>query len=93
MPGNSTIVRLLRRLGGARSSASTAHRPASSATRSTDSLWHKAYAWYPIIPTDERRVFWLETVWRRRNQRSGWEYRSFRDEATKARELERPEIW
>lgn len=52
-------------------------------------LWTEGFIWWPVWPTDERRFFWLETVWRRRHATTGrWEYRSFRTEAEKEREAE-----
>lgn len=44
-------------------------------------LWRGWYAWFPVKPGDENGLFWLETVWRRRDPITGaWAYRSCRSE-------------
>lgn len=85
------IRNLLQRLGLVQPTVKAFGQP--FALPSTDFLWHETYVWYPVVPFDEGHVFWLETVWRRRNRKTAsWEYRSFRDEATKLRELMDREI-
>ena len=49
--------------------------------------WTEAFAWFPVLPSDERDFFWLEAVWRRRHPVTmRWEYRSFRTDTAKSRE-------
>lgn len=55
--------------------------------RDAEGLWHKHYAWVPVMPSDETSFFWLETVWRRKVWRNKWQYKSFRSDAEKATEL------
>lgn len=55
-------------------------------------LWREWYAWFPVMPIDDR-IFWLEDLWRRRNPRTGlWEYKSFRSNQEKDEEAARQEI-
>lgn len=56
--------------------------------RGAESLWHTCYAYWPVLPIDERGPFWLEPLWCRRNPETGrWQYRSFRSEQVKLREM------
>lgn len=56
-------------------------------------LWRQWHAWFPVRPTDEGGLFWLESVWRRRNPQTGrWEYKSFRSNQEKDDEAVRREI-
>ncbi|AWC25220.1 hypothetical protein CO731_04714 [Aminobacter sp. MSH1] len=49
--------------------------------------WAGAFAWFPVLPSDERDFFWLEAIWRRRHPVTmRWEYRSFRTDTAKLRE-------
>ncbi|MGH7006610.1 MAG: hypothetical protein ACREIP_21905 [Alphaproteobacteria bacterium] len=56
-------------------------------------IWHGHYAWLPVLPRDEAGPFWLETLWRRRSRTGRWEYRSFRSENEKNRELVIAQFW
>lgn len=60
--------------------------------RDSGSPWQRYYAWHPVFPQDEGRIFWLETVWRRRKPNGRWHYRSFRTEAERLAELVSREI-
>lgn len=54
----------------------------------TGESWAVWYAWRPVFPVDDHGFFWLEDVWHRRDPRTGrQDYRSFRTEAAKLREL------
>ncbi|HEX5934178.1 MAG TPA: hypothetical protein VFY63_08430 [Pseudorhizobium sp.] len=51
-------------------------------------IWQEFYAWYPVRPSDETGLFWLEKVWRRQSTpTSEWEYRSFRTDTSRQVEL------
>ncbi len=57
-------------------------------TPTTGKSWKVWYAWRPVFPIDDHGAFWLEDVWHRRHPQTGrHEYRSFRTEAAKLREL------
>ncbi len=65
----------------------TAKLVRKSPTRPQDRIWTETFAWLPVFPSDERSLFWLETVWQRINPGTmRWEHRSFRSDAEKLRE-------
>jgi hypothetical protein len=48
------------------------------------------FAWFPVIPEDERGVFWLENVWVRYNRVvRRWSYRSFRTKEQRQAQIDR----
>jgi hypothetical protein len=56
-------------------------------------LWRAWYAWFPVKPADDDGLFWMETVWRRNDPKTGRrEYKSFRSDKEKSEELAKREI-
>ncbi|QND54767.1 hypothetical protein HB779_22945 (plasmid) [Phyllobacterium sp. 628] len=49
--------------------------------------WQSYYAWLPVWTCDDTGIFWLETVWRARDEHNKWQYKSRRTEDEKNEDL------
>jgi hypothetical protein len=57
-------------------------------------IWTETFVWWPVLPNDESGLFWLESVWHRRHRETQrWEYRSFRSDAEKMRDVAKQNDW